>query len=233
MPEHCPRCEAALPQIDGSSAAFCAVCGLPQLRVSEDALQQANATPSPAQGSSLQAGAVEWTLAFRVLFFAGLLGLLPSLLRPEVLVTGGGGIPTLLLLPLLVLGSGAAYLRRRPYPPFTPGMGTRMGTVLALGLWAALAVASGVVGFIMRYGMHSRVVQTNLDAALQLSQTWMSGGGGTVSPEWAAMVHWPEMRAGAFLFSHVMTGALLLLVGAAAGAIGGALLQGQQRRSQQ
>ena len=232
MLELCPRCEAVLPQIDGNPAAFCAVCGLPQLRVPEEPVEPVPAQIAGNDPVAVHAGTVEWTLALRVLLAAAMLGLVPSLVRPEVVVTGGGGILTLLLLPLLILGSGVAYLRKRPYPPFTPGMGARMGSVLALVLWAALAMASGVAGFAMRYGMHSRIVQNNLDAALQLSQTWMNGSGTPAPPEWTAMMHWPEMRAGAFLFSHVLTGALLLVVGAVAGAVAGALLGGQQRRSQ-
>ena len=227
MPEHCPRCEATLPLIDGSRAAFCAICGLPQLRVPEEAQEPAPVLPAAGPGSLVLTGAVEWTLAFRVLLVAALLGLVPSLLKPEIVVVGGGGFLTLLLLPLLTLGSGAAYLRRRPYPPFTPGMGARMGVVLALLLSAALAIASGVAGFVLRYGMHSHIVRGNLDLAFQEFATRMNSTGTPVP----ALLQWPEARAGVFLFVYVFTCALLLLVGAVAGAVAGALLGGQQRRS--
>ncbi len=174
---------------------------------------------------------MEWTLAFRVLFVATLLGLIPSLLKPEVVVTGGGGVLTLLLLPLLTLGSCAAYLRRRPYPLFTPGMGARLGAVLALLLSAALTVLAGIAGFVVRYGMHSRLVQGGLDVAFQQFQTRMSESGTPLSPEWLTVMAWPEMRAGIFLFVYILTFALLLSVGTVAGAIAGLLLRGQQRRS--
>ncbi len=220
-----------LAPVDGSASAFCAVCGLPQLRVPEEMLEPAAVPSSSAAALSTATGAVEWTLAFRALFAATLLGLVPSLIRPEVVVAGGGGVLTLLLLPLLILGSGAAYLRRRPYPPFTPGMGARMGVVLALLLSAALAIASGVTGFILRYGMHSRLVQSNLDQAFQQFAARMNASATPLPPAWAVVMRWPEVRAGAFLFSTVFTTALLLVVGAVAGAIAGALLAGRQRRS--
>lgn len=227
MPELCPRCEATLPLIDGSRAAFCAVCGLPQLRVPE-AEEPVPLPPAPGGPTVVQVGGVEWTLAFRVLFAAALLGLVPSLLKPEIVVVGGGGFLTLLLLPLLTLGSGVAYLRRRPYPPFTPGMGARMGVVLALLLSAALAIASGIAGFVLRYGLHSHIVQSNLDVAFQEFAARMNSSG---TPVPQALMQWPEVRAGAFLFTHVFTCVLLLVVGAVAGAVAGALLGGQQRRS--
>lgn len=228
MPELCPRCEAILPLLDGTPAAFCAACGLPQLRVPEESLEQVVSAPDATPGIPVQTGTVEWTLAFRVLFVAALLGLIPSLLKPEIVVVGGGGFLTSLLLPLLILGSGAAYLRRRPYPPFTVGMGARLGVVLALLLSVALAMVSGVAGFILRYGMHSRVVQGSLDVAFQEFGARMSASG---TPVPAALLQWPEVRAGAFLLTHVLTGVLLVVVGVVAGAVAGALLGGQQRRS--
>ena len=229
MPELCPRCEAPLPLIDGASAAFCAVCGLQQLRVPTETLEVADEEAGRHPGTA--SGGVEWNLAFRVLAIATLIGVVPSVLKPDVVMTGGAGILALVLLPLLILGSAAAYLRRRPFPPFTPAMGARIGVVLALLLAVSLAVICGVIGFIGRYGMHSNLVQTTLDLAFRQMEGQMAASGTPLPAGWTAAMHWPEIRAGAFLLGQAITSVLMLLVGAVAGAVAGALLGARQRRS--
>ncbi len=230
MPDLCPRCEAPLPVIDGVAAAFCAACGLQQLRVSAEALEVA-ASESGAPAGTGSGGGVEWHLAFRLLAIAVLIGAVPCILRPDVVITGGAGILALILLPLLTLGSAAAYLRRRPFPPFTPGMGARIGVVLALLLAVLLAVICGVFGFIGRYGMHSSLLQNTLDLAFHQMNGQMAASGTPLPLGWAAAMRWPEIRAGAFLLGQAITSVLMLVVGAGAGAIAGALLGARQRRS--
>ncbi len=231
MPELCPRCEAPLPILDGASAAFCAVCGLQQLRVPAESLEVAAGQAGGQPGTPVGGGGVEWYLAFRVLGIAALIGVVPCVLKPDVVMTGGAGILALMLLPLLTLGSAAAYLRRRPFPPFTPAMGARIGVVLALLLAVALAVICGVAGFIGRYGMHSNLVQTTLDLAFRQMESQMSASGTPLPGGWAAAMRWPEIRAGAFLLGQAITSVMMLVVGAGAGAVAGALLGARQRRS--
>ena len=179
----------------------------------------------------MREGTVEWSLALRVILFAALLGVVPCGLLPGVVVSGGAGVVALLLLPLLALGSGAFYLRRRPFPLFTAGMGARMGVVLALLLAVMLSVSSGVAGFVLRYGMHSKAVQDNLNIALQQAQAWVYGVADPPPPEAWKVMEAPEVRAGIFVMGQVFTSAFMVVVGALAGAAAGALLGAQQRRS--
>ncbi len=230
MTELCPRCEAPLPVLDGASAAFCVACGLQQLRVPSESLEAASSEGGGVPANTSGSG-VEWNLAFRVLAVAALIGIVPCVLRPDVVMTGGSGILALVLLPLLTLGSAAAYLRRRPFPPFTPAMGARIGVVLALLLAVVLAVICGIFGFIGRYGMHSNLVQTTLDLAFRQMEGQMAASGTPLPTAWAAAMRWPEIRAGAFLLGQAITSVLMLVVGAGAGAIAGALLGARQRRS--
>ena len=233
MPRNCPRCHAALPSTDEASAAFCPACGLPQLRVPIEALEppDAAATHPATAGSTLSAHAMDWRLALRILAIASVFGVLPCALDPTALITGGAGIFAIFLLPLLTLGSGAADLRRRPFPAFTPAIGARMGVVLALLVSTALTVLCGLAGFIAAYGMHSHVVPATLDLAFQQFTDQRKAFGTPLPPEWTAAIAWPEMRAGAFLFTQAMVCAVLLVVGAVSGAAAGALLGARQRRS--
>ena len=77
MPQFCARCEAVVPLVDGEPGGFCAVCGLPQLRVSESVLDLAEAQGSesagavPAMqdqatgGAAVAPGALDWTMMER------------------------------------------------------------------------------------------------------------------------------------------------------------------------
>ncbi len=232
MPELCPRCQAPLPTIEGASAAFCAVCGLQQLRVPTETLETATADAGTHPASIVNSThGVEWQLAFRVLAVATAVGAVPCLLKPDIVMTGGANILALLLLPLLTLGSAAAYLRRRPFPPFTPAMGARIGVVLALLLAAVLAAVCGLAGFVGRYGMHSTLVQTTLDLAFRQMDAQMAASATPLPLEWSTALHWPEIRAAAFLLGQAITSVFMLAVGAGAGAVAGALLGARQRRS--
>ena len=110
-------------------------------------------------------------------------------------------------------------------------MGARMGSVLALLLAVVLVVACGGAGFTARNFMHSRLVPGMLDLAVQQTADRMTASGTPLPPDWATAMHWPEMRAGAFLLLQVFLSALLLLVGTVSGAAAGALLGARQRRN--
>ncbi len=229
MPDLCPRCDAVLPTLEGNEAKFCAACGLRQLRVPLEALQ-AEGSGTPAADRQVTGG-VEWSLAFRILAVATVLAVLPCAVRPDAVATGGVGALTLLLLPLLTLGSGAAYLRRKPFPAFTAAIGARLGTALAILVAVTLMMLSGGWGFVLRYGMHSHAVAASLDAAVQQMTAQMHAGGTTLPPEWDTVTRWPEVRAGAFLLMEGVTSALMVVVGAVSGAVAGVLLGARQRRS--
>ena len=233
MPQHCPRCEATLPVIDGADATFCAACGLPQLRVSSDFLEAPERTSPQASSEAQDApGSLDWPITFRVLSIAVLAGLIPCVLLPGAVASGAGGLLAILLLPLLCLGSGMAYVRRGRHRLSARG-GARIGAALALMLAAVLAVCSGVVGFALRYGYHSRVVEASLNAAMLQSEAQMRTNAGSPLPENAlALIRSPEGHAGAFLLMQCAIALMLVLAGGICGSVMGALIAARQRRSQ-
>jgi len=241
MPERCPRCEAVLPLVDGSTSEFCAACGLPQLRVSREFLEQpamADAQATQARDANTPAasatGALDWPFAFRVLLIAALIGLVPCVLLPGAVASGGAGVFALLLLPLLCLGSGSAYLRRRPTHFFSARLGARMGATLALLMAVALTAGAGAAGFVLRYGYHSRLVEQSLNAAILQSQAQMRASSTGPLPEnLFAILQTPDGHAGSFLMIQFTIGLLLLLFGTVSGAVSGALLGARQRRATQ
>lgn len=237
MPQHCPRCEATLPWIDESPSAFCPACGLPQLRVSDEFLERSG-TPDPQvariSAPASDAAALDWPFALRVLAGTAFLGLIPCVLLPGAVASGGAGILVLVLLPLLCLGSGTAYLRRRPQRRLSAGTGARMGTALGLLLATVLAVSSGIAGFILRYGSHSRMLETSLNAAILRSELQVRASSPAPPPQnLFALLQSPDGHAGTFLLIQLMIFILLLVAGTVCGAVAGALLGARQRRARQ
>ncbi|GAA3747728.1 hypothetical protein GCM10022270_02030 [Terriglobus aquaticus] len=225
-----------IPQVDGEPGAFCAVCGLPQLRVSESVLDAVEVRASqPAAGArdggaaTALAGAMDWPLMLRILAVATAVGLLPALLLHDVLLSGTLGFAVLFLLPLLGLASAAAYLRWRPRGRMTPGRGAQMGLALGTMLAFAESTVTAVASFALRYGRHNLSLQQNFDAVMQQAEAQVRAGQPNAPAGLFAAMRTPEWHAGWFLLMEGAVMVLLVIGGALAGLIAGTVLSKRQR----
>jgi hypothetical protein len=211
MEQICPRCGAPLQFVDHAPALFCGQCGLPQLRVSEDALIGSAPTLPLAQA----AGAVDWPRALRILTVTAALGVVVPSLLPGALTSGAIAGVALLMVPVLTLVSVFTYGRGHSQRPASTSAGAHIGAVLGLLMGAAIAFVTGIAGFVLRYGYHSRAMDNNISLAMNQMPAQLTAQMASVGPpppELLAFIASPEFRAGSFIFGHAFW--LLLLVGA-------------------
>lgn len=208
----CPRCGSPLHLVDGSPAPFCSHCGLPRLRVSDDALSQA----SPALQQEDSAGTLEWPRALRSLAVVAAIGVAVPCVLPGALASGSVSGVSLLLTPVLALAAVFSYGRGRPQQSTSTTAGARIGAVLGLMMGAAIAFVTGVAGFVLRYGYRSHAMDDTIGQAISQVPAQLAaqmGSAGPPPPELLAFIASPEFRAGSFIAGHVLS--LLLLVGVA------------------
>ena len=223
----CPRCGAPLPYIDHTPALFCGQCGLPQLRVSEDALTAPVPPPSQTQTS----GGIDWPRAFRIVLSTAAVGVAVPSLLPGALATGAIAGVSLLLTPVLTLATVFAYGRGRTAAATSTSTGAHLGAVLGLLMGALIAFVTGVAGFVLRYSYHSHAMDDIIGQAIgqmpaQLAAQMASVG--PPPPELLAFIASPEFRAGTFLFGHVFWLLLLVAVGSLCGWMSAAILRPRQ-----
>ena len=241
MPQYCARCEAVLPLVEGEPASFCAVCGLPQLRVSEALLDAAEPRTRDGEAAASQdsdhpdtpahtlPAGLDWPVLLRILLVATAVGLLPAVLLRDLLFSGAVGIAALFLLPLLGLASGVAYLRLRPGRRMTAGDGAQMGLALGTMLAFAESTVTAVASFALRYGRHNLSLQQNFDAVMQQAEAQVRTTQPGAPERLLLSMRSPEWHGGWFL---VMEGGVMLMLiaaGAIAGLVAGALLSARQR----
>ena len=224
MDSTCPRCGAPLQSIDHAPPSFCGQCGLPQLRVSEDAL--AAATPAPQQAQA--AGAVDWARALRVLASTAAVGVAVPSLLPGALASGAAAGVSLLMTPVLALASVFAYGRGRFARTTTTSAGAHIGAVLGLLMGALIAFVTGVAGFVLRYGYHSHAMDDTIAQAMNQMPAQLAAQMASVGPpppELLAFIASPEFRAGSFIFGHVFWLLVLVVVGSVCGWMSAAILR--------
>ena len=224
MDSICPRCGATLQSVDHAPPLFCGQCGLPQLRVSEDALTAATPAPPPAQAVA----GVDWRRAFRILALTATAGVAVPSVLPGALASGAIAGVSLLMTPVLTLASVFAYGRGRYGRVTTTAAGAHIGAVLGLLLGALIAFVTGVAGFVLRYGYHSHTMDDIIGQAMgqmpaQLASQMASVG--PPPPELLAFIASPEFRAGSFIFGHVFWMLLLVAVGSVCGWMSAAILR--------
>ncbi len=211
MESICPRCGAPLQFVDHAPPPFCGNCGLPQLRVSEDALTAAEAAPQQARA----VGAVDWPRALRILAVTAAIGVAVPSVLPGALASGAVAGVALLMIPVLALASIFAYGRGRAHQPASTSAGAHIGAVLGMLIGAFIAFITGIAGFVLRYGYHSRAMDDNIGVAINQMPAQITAQMASVGPpppELLAFIASPEFRAGSFIFGHAFW--LLLLVGA-------------------
>lgn len=232
MVTSCPRCGGSLPPIDDSLPAFCPQCGLPQLRVSEDALRSAATDGLQPNGTALPLAkyGLDMPRALRTVAVAGLLGVVPASLLPGAVMAGGVGGMALLLTPALAVGSVYFYGRSRPPVVVPSASGTRLGALLGLWMGSLIAMVTGIAGYVLRYGYHSHAMDDKIEQAAAQMPVQLRAAG-PPPPELLAFLKTPEFRAGTFIFGHVLTLLLLVAAGSVCGWMAATMLRARRERS--
>ena len=169
---------------------------------------------------------VAWRRALPTVSAAAALGVaIPSLL-PGALASGGIAGVSLLMVPVLALGSVFGY--SRPRRALSTSAGAHMGAVLGLLMGMLIAFATGVAGFVLRYGYHSHAMDDTIGMAIrqlpaQLTATMASTG--PPPPELLAFIASPEFRAGSFIFGHLVSLLLLVAASSVCGWVSAAILR--------
>lgn len=230
MTEHCARCGAALPIVDGDTAAFCAACGLPQLRVSSEAVVAVAPAPGePEPEKRLDHPRLDWGTGLRMVALVAAVGAIAPSLLPGAVSTGSAGGLSLLAMPLLTVAAVTLYHRSRPRREISPIIGGRLGATLGLMVGAWIALLTGAVGFVMRYHYHSTAMDTALQQGFDSMMVRMQEAG-PQPPELIGFIRSPEFLAGSFLMGHVFSILLLVMTGTVCGWLAGALLRSRRQR---
>ncbi|MGI4757138.1 MAG: hypothetical protein ACRYGF_09845 [Janthinobacterium lividum] len=184
-----------------------------------------------AVGGILPTEHVDWSRALRMIGLVGLLGVVPASLLPGALVAGEVGGLVLLMTPLLALGAVFGYGRSQPAGTVSSAGGTRMGALLGLWMGALTAAITGVAGYVLRYGYHSRAMDEKMDQAVALMPAQLQAAGSPPPPELLAFLHTPEFRAGTFILGHVFTVLLLVAAGSVCGWMAATMLRARRQRN--
>lgn len=226
MEDTCQRCHADIVPPD---AAFCSNCGLPQLRISEDAIASAetaqdNANPAARSATPGELRA-DWRFALRCAFFVAIPAAIFFLfgLRFEA--------AQLLLFLWILCGSLLAvllYHRGRPALPMTFRIGARIGSTTGALIALFLFIAFSIATFNMRMHNDARVSDTEYRDRIRdfVAQNRENLQQLHVDPK-GALDLWSsaEYRAGATVFSCGIYGLILVGMSAITGALGAAVLR--------
>ncbi|MGI4854979.1 MAG: hypothetical protein ACRYF4_13155 [Janthinobacterium lividum] len=168
--------------------------------------------------------------ALRAVGVAGLVGVVPACLLPGSLVSGEVGGLALLLTPALAVGAVLFYGRSRPPVVASAVAGRRIGALLGLWMGSLIAAATGIAGYVLRYGYHSHVMDDKIGQAAAQMPAQLRAAGPT-PPELLAFLQTPEFRAGTFIFGHVFSLVLLVAVGSLCGWMASTVLRARRQRS--
>lgn len=244
----CPRCHNALQPEDDAVLVYCPHCGAPQVRLSEEMIEQAAQQAAAAAAASLdpdvppgsrppvdrvtEPEAVVWPGAIQCAALAGavaaVLALLAFPLPPVSLLS----LFWSLAAPIVVLG---VYAVRFPRTRIQSGFGARLGLLSGLSIAIATMVLIAVGLVLARFAFHDAapidawVNQAFAPTRAMLAQYSQQAGAAAVQPMFDVL-NIPEFRAGFMLTSMAMMLACYLIYCSAAGAFGGYLRSRRQPR---
>jgi hypothetical protein len=201
-PRLCPRCQSVLHREDEGTLIFCWNCGAPQVRLSEDLLDQLQAqqtapTPGPSTPTVLDPAAIQWAGAIQTAALTGLvalaLALLTLLLPPVILFS----IFWFIGAPIVAVGLYHARFRQSR---ITPAFGARLGALCSLAIELASGVVYTIVSLVARFAFHGGATfdsQLNKSFAEAAARASASPGGDPLNV--TAMLNVPEYRVGLLL----------------------------------
>ncbi len=223
MNERCQRCGAGLPEVDGSPAAFCAVCGMAQLRVAEGAAQSAATEESSASAEALTSGTdsgVDWAFVLRCAAAVAILAGVLQAVATKFPVLNGAETLWVLAAPAVAV---TIYRRGRPTRAMRASLGARVGAMTGILVSAAVVFAIALSGFLLRYQFHSLAADSELTAVLEQAIDHARSQG-SVTPAMEALWKQPEFRAWFLILETGMMSLLTIGFSAAAGAMAGSTL---------
>ncbi len=226
-PRLCPRCQSVLHREDEGSLIFCWNCGAPQVRLSEDLLdqlhqQQTAPTPGPATPSAPDPGAIHWAGAIQSAALTGAVALalaLLTLVLPPVLLLS---IFWFIGAPIVALGLYHARFRQSR---ITSGFGARLGALCSLAIGLASGVVYTIVSLLARFAFHAGATfdsQLNNSFAETAARASANAGGGDPL-NMTAMLNVPEYRVGLLLSGLAAFLLLYIAYSALTGAVAGYL----------
>jgi len=228
----CPRCRTVLRLEDETSLVFCWNCSAPQVRLSTELVEQAQAQQAAAaQAASAPAETVpagmvppvlnRWTGAIQCAGLAGavaaVLTLVSFALPPAMLLT----VFWVISAPIIVLGVYAGRFRNTR---ITAGFAARLGILGGLAILLCLFSLDTIHLCLERFVFHAA---NELDAQLaaafaQQAEMLRTQLGADAAPA-LQLLSIPDFRAGALLGSFALVSLLYLLYSAVAGAFAGLL----------
>jgi uncharacterized Zn finger protein (UPF0148 family) len=238
MQRLCPRCHNVLLTADDGTLVYCGHCGAPQVRLSEEMLEQAAQQATAAAAASLdpnvpadsrppvervtEVSAIIWPGAIQCAGLAGavaaVLTLLSFLLPAVSLLSLLWGFAA----PVVVLG---LYAARFPRTRIYTGFGARLGLLSGLAIALASMTINSVALVLERFALHgSASIDSQIEQMFVQMRTSLAAS--PSADEMHAMLRWltiPEFRAGLVLASLGMMLGLYLAYSSLAGAFAGAL----------
>ena len=235
MQRLCPRCRHAIAVEDEGSLAFCPFCGAPQVRISQEMLDQiasdreALETAQEAQLSGTApvppqppAGAVDWPAAVRCAGLAGAIALGLTILAEPLPVVSLLALFWAAGAPVVTLGFYSARARQTVV---RPGFGARLGLLSGLAVLSAMAIVNTVTLLLMRFVFHHAApIDAPLDAFFtQMRAQVLQQGANAAAAGLPGLLEVPEFRAGLLLTFSGIFAAGYLLFSMAGGAFAGLL----------
>lgn len=233
----CPRCHNALQPEDDGSLVYCRHCGAPQVRLSEEMIEQAQQQAAAAAAASLdpdvppsdrppvarvtEPGAVVWPGAIQTAALAGavsaVLTLLSFLFPPVSLLGVFWGFSA----PIVALG---VYASRFPRTRIHAGFGARLGLLSGLAI-ALASLTLNTLGLVLaRFAFHDAAsIDGPVAQIFNQLRASMLAKSDTDASQFLGWLTIPEFRAGLLLTSVGMMIALYLIYSSLAGAFGGYL----------
>jgi hypothetical protein len=238
MQRLCPRCHNVLLTAEDGTLVYCVHCGAPQVRLSEEMLEQAAQQATAAAAANLDpdvpAGsrppvdrvteptAVVWPGAIQcsalAAAVAAALTLLSFPLPPVSLLSLLWGFAA----PVVVLG---IYVARFPRTRITTGFGARLGLLSGLAIALASLTINTLALVVTRFVLHASA-STDGQIEQMFAQMRTTLAARSSADDAQSVLRWlniPEFRAGLVLASIGMMLVLYLAYSSVAGAFAGAL----------
>ena len=223
----CPRCQAVLHVESEGSLVFCWNCGGPQVRLSEELLEQAehqlagDSTARADEDTPARINAPVWQGAIRC---AGLAGAVAA-----ILTVASFALPSVVLLswlwaigaPIVVLG---VYSSRFRLTRITPGFGARLGVLCGLAVILACTTLNTLALLLARFALGAGVkIDSNLVAIFAQLRSNAEAQSGAAALPLLNLLSIPEFRIGLLLASGALFMVLYLAYSAVAGVFAGYL----------
>jgi len=238
MQRLCPRCHNVLLTADDGTLVYCGHCGAPQVRLSEEMLEQAAQQATAAAAANLdpdvpagsrppvdrvnEPSAVVWPGAIQCAGLAGAVAAVLTLLSfplPPVFLLG---LLWSFAAPVVVLG---IYVARFPRTRIYTGFGARLGLLSGLAIALASLTINSVALLLQRFALHgSATMDGQIEQFFVQMRTSLAARSSAADAQ--SILRWlsiPEFRAGLVLASFGMMLVLYLAYSSLAGAFAGAL----------